>query len=71
MIWTTDVVYAGGGAKHPRPVACGEINVREDGLSIEPDDGYYAGTLSPALAVKLARAILAKWGDAYPVELNP
>lgn len=60
FVWKSDVVYCGGGKKLPRPIANGLIFVNVDGgLSIEPDDDYYSGELSPEEALELAKAIVA------------
>jgi hypothetical protein len=62
--WSSDLVFAGGGARHPKPSQLGELRITDEGLSVEPDDGYYAGTLPPEQAIELARAILQRFGSA-------
>jgi hypothetical protein len=58
--WFSDIV-AGGGATHPRPRALGSLHLTDEGLSVEPNDDYYAGTIAAEQAVELARAILARF----------
>jgi len=59
--WFSDVVYAGGGKKLPRPERHGLISLNEDGaLEVMPDDDYYGGRVSAEDARKLALAILAR-----------
>jgi hypothetical protein len=61
--WWNDRVYAGGGAKHEKPIARGSVYLSDAGLEVDPDDDFYGGTISKTDAVELARAILARFGE--------
>lgn len=59
--WVSDVVYAGGGKRHPNLRTYGWIFVADDGsLSVLPDDDYYSGKIEPHEARELALAILER-----------
>jgi hypothetical protein len=50
----------------PHRICLGRVWLTEDGLYLSPDDDFYAGTISRADALSLARAILRRFGGSEP-----
>lgn len=63
--YKSDLVYAGGGKRHPKPATQGQVVVLADGrLSIEPEDDYYSGELTLEESLALARLVLERAGKS-------